>query len=49
MNTVPFEIAGSGIERARRFCRSEVSLPIHPYLREDEVSAVIQSVNGWRP
>ena len=49
MNTVPFEIAGSGIERARRFCSTEVSLPIHPYLQDEEVSAVIDSVNCWRP
>jgi dTDP-3-amino-3,4,6-trideoxy-alpha-D-glucose transaminase len=49
MATVPFEIAASGIEQARRFCRSEVSLPIHPYLLEQEVSAVIETVNRWRP
>lgn len=32
---------------ARRFCDCEVSLPIHPYLREDEVEHVIQTVQSW--
>ncbi|MEO8097515.1 MAG: DegT/DnrJ/EryC1/StrS family aminotransferase [Acidobacteriota bacterium] len=32
---------------ARRLCASEVSLPIHPYLTNEEVSRVIQAVNGW--
>lgn len=44
---VPFEIAPGGIEQARSFCRSEVSLPIHPYLTEAEVSTVIGAVNIW--
>jgi dTDP-4-amino-4,6-dideoxygalactose transaminase len=48
MGTAAFEIAGNGIARARRFCRSEVSLPVHPYLSDDEVSAVIDAVNQWR-
>ena len=34
--------------RAKEFCRSEISLPIHPYLTEDEVGAVVQACNGWR-
>ena len=34
--------------RAKEFCRSEISLPIHPYLTEDEVAAVVQACNGWR-
>jgi dTDP-3-amino-3,4,6-trideoxy-alpha-D-glucose transaminase len=42
-----FEIAGRGIERARCFCRSQVSLPIHPYLTDDEVQTVIEAVNDW--
>ena len=48
MKTTPFEIAGNGIPRARRFCCSEVSLPIHPYLSDHEVSAVIDALNRWR-
>jgi dTDP-3-amino-3,4,6-trideoxy-alpha-D-glucose transaminase len=42
----PFEIAGE-CAMARRFCASEVSLPIHPYLSDAEVTQVIRSVNAW--
>ena len=35
--------------RAIQFCRSEVSLPIHPFLREDEVVAVADACNSWIP
>jgi dTDP-3-amino-3,4,6-trideoxy-alpha-D-glucose transaminase len=45
---VPCELA-SDLSRARRFCTSEVSLPIHPYLTEDEVSRVIEVCNAWAP
>ena len=34
---------------ARRLCRSEISIPIHPYLTGDEVTAVIHACNGWKP
>jgi len=43
---VPFEAPG-GFENARRLCASEVSLPIHPYLRDDEVTEVIAAVNAF--
>lgn len=46
MHGVPFEVMGE-LERARRFCRSEVSLPVHPYLREDEIARVIAACNSW--
>jgi dTDP-4-amino-4,6-dideoxygalactose transaminase len=42
----PYEIAGDP-EPARRFCRCEVSLPIHPYLTDGEVQAVIDACNRW--
>jgi dTDP-3-amino-3,4,6-trideoxy-alpha-D-glucose transaminase len=32
---------------ARRLCRSEVSLPIHPYLTDDEVTTVVAACNSW--
>ncbi len=41
------EIAGTGIERARLFCRSQLSVPVHPYLTDAEVSTIIEAVNGW--
>jgi dTDP-4-amino-4,6-dideoxygalactose transaminase len=34
---------------ARRLCRSEISIPIHPYLTRDEVTAVIHACNDWKP
>jgi dTDP-3-amino-3,4,6-trideoxy-alpha-D-glucose transaminase len=33
---------------ARRVCASEVSLPIHPYLNDNEVEQVVAAVNSWR-
>jgi dTDP-4-amino-4,6-dideoxygalactose transaminase len=43
---VPFEKTGA-LENAIRFSRSEVSLPIHPFLSEDEVETVIAACNNW--
>ena len=42
-----FEVAGE-LPVARRLCASEVSLPIHPYLSDDEISRVVTVCNGWR-
>ena len=42
-----FEVPGA-LSRARRFAAGEVSLPIHPFLSDDEVAHVIQACNGWR-
>lgn len=42
---VPYETPG-GYENARRLCASQVSLPIHPYLTDDEVAQVIAAVNA---
>lgn len=47
MTGVPFESAGT-LDRARWICRSEVSLPIHPYLQDGEIARVIDACNGWR-
>jgi dTDP-4-amino-4,6-dideoxygalactose transaminase len=44
---VPHELVGE-CARARQVCSSEVSLPIHPYLSEAEIDAVIQGCNSWR-
>jgi dTDP-3-amino-3,4,6-trideoxy-alpha-D-glucose transaminase len=35
------------LETARRFARSEVSLPLHPFMTDAEVEAVIQACNNW--
>lgn len=32
---------------ARRFTTQEVSLPLHPYLRDDEAQQVIDACNSW--
>lgn len=42
---VPFDAPG-GYENAKRLCASEVSLPIHPYLNDDEVAEVIAMLNS---
>jgi dTDP-4-amino-4,6-dideoxygalactose transaminase len=36
------------LSRAQRFATGEVSLPIHPFLRDDEVAHVISTCNAWR-
>ena len=46
MSRVLHELAGD-YSIARRLCASEVSLPIHPYLRDGEVAQVIAAVNAW--
>jgi dTDP-4-amino-4,6-dideoxygalactose transaminase len=42
-----FDFADDGAA-ARRIAASEVSLPIHPYLTDEEVASVIEIVNAWR-
>ncbi len=37
------------LPRAAAFVRDEISLPIHPFLRPDEVSAVVHACNCWEP
>jgi dTDP-4-amino-4,6-dideoxygalactose transaminase len=47
LQDVPFIVAHEGIERALSQCRTEVSLPVHPYLSNEEVATVIAVVNEW--
>jgi dTDP-3-amino-3,4,6-trideoxy-alpha-D-glucose transaminase len=37
------------LANARRFRANEVSLPIHPYLRDDEIDRVVALVREWKP
>jgi dTDP-3-amino-3,4,6-trideoxy-alpha-D-glucose transaminase len=46
MAGVEFEIIGD-LDTAQNICRSEVSLPIHPYLRDAEIARVIDACNQW--
>lgn len=48
-------LAGQGLSHtamdpvnARRFANDELSLPIHPFLTEQEINAVIDACNNWR-
>ncbi len=34
---------------ARKFASSELSLPVHPFLTDDEVDSVIEACNAWNP
>lgn len=34
---------------ARRFARCELSLPVHPFLTDEEVESVISACNNWKP
>ena len=47
MSELPFEMA-TEIPVASRLCRSEVTLPVHPYLTEAEVAQVIEICNAWK-
>lgn len=38
----------SSCETAERICLSEVSLPIHPYLTDEEVDQVVEVCNAWK-
>ncbi len=42
-----FEVLGN-CDTAERICRSEVSLPIHPYLTDEEIARVIDVCNAWK-
>jgi dTDP-3-amino-3,4,6-trideoxy-alpha-D-glucose transaminase len=46
MTSVKFEMADP-CSLARQICASEVSLPIHPYLKDEEVDRVIDAVNAF--
>lgn len=46
MSKVAFEMADP-CALARQICASEISLPIHPYLTDEEVAKVIDSVNAF--
>lgn len=37
----------SHLDNAKRFSQQEVSLPIHPYLTEDEIERIILACNRW--
>ena len=46
MAGVPSERIGD-LAMARHICHSEISLPIHPYLQDDEIASVIDACNQW--
>jgi dTDP-3-amino-3,4,6-trideoxy-alpha-D-glucose transaminase len=37
-----------GLPRTSKFCQSEVSIPIHPYLTNSDVDSVVIAVNSWK-
>jgi dTDP-3-amino-3,4,6-trideoxy-alpha-D-glucose transaminase len=47
LRQTPHEVAGD-LSCAARIAAGEVSLPIHPYLSDDETDRVIAAVNGWQ-
>lgn len=46
MSKVAFEMADP-CALARQICASEISLPIHPYLTDEEVARVVDAVNAF--
>lgn len=47
LRDVSIEFA-SPCDNALRLARSEVSLPVHPFLKEEEIQAVVNACNEWR-
>jgi dTDP-3-amino-3,4,6-trideoxy-alpha-D-glucose transaminase len=47
MEGIDFRVVGE-LDNAQRICRSEVSLPIHPYLKPEEIARVVEVCNAWR-
>jgi dTDP-4-amino-4,6-dideoxygalactose transaminase len=37
-----------GIPKAREFCHSEVSIPIHPYLTAEDLGVIVDAINSWK-
>lgn len=37
------------LRQARKFVEQELSIPIHPYLLDDEIDRVITAINCWKP
>jgi dTDP-3-amino-3,4,6-trideoxy-alpha-D-glucose transaminase len=48
LRATAFEVVGE-LPRAVELAGGEVSLPIHPHLRDDEAQRVIAAVNSWPP
>jgi dTDP-3-amino-3,4,6-trideoxy-alpha-D-glucose transaminase len=47
MASVPYVVA-TPLEKARTLAREELSIPLHPWLSDDDVGAVIQAVNSFK-
>ena len=43
-----YEVA-CDLMNTRRLTKSELSLPIHPFLQDNEVDTVIDACNNWTP
>lgn len=43
-----YEVAESGLANARRISNSVVSIPIHPFMSNEDVDTVINTCNNWR-
>ena len=43
----PYEVEGE-LTNARRFAAREVSLPIHPFMSDDDVQRVVAACNTWQ-
>jgi dTDP-3-amino-3,4,6-trideoxy-alpha-D-glucose transaminase len=46
MNRTRHEMTGN-CDGARQFCGQQVSLPIHPYLSDEEVKYIVDACNSW--
>lgn len=44
-----YEISPKGLKCAEKISASVVSIPLHPYLTENDVARVIEACNTWRP
>lgn len=48
MRGTAFEVVGS-LDNATQYANQEVSIPLHPYLTDEDVNRVIASINNFKP
>ena len=47
LHSIPHHVDGK-LTHAKKYAEKEVSLPIHPYLSDDEISRVVKAANAWK-
>jgi len=48
LENTEFEVIGTKCSNAERVSKTELSIPIHPYLTEQEVNKIVEVCNNWQ-